>query len=239
VIVAAGTTLVDSGIIDRLVEIYEADHPTVELSVIGESTARLLDLGRRGAADLLITHAPELEADFVAEGLAARYEPVMTSQFVLAGPPDLITGTSTSFEELLRWVAERGLTFVSRSDRSGTHEREMELWNRAGLDPVGSSWYVETGQGMGLTLQVADQRRAFILCEIGVFLAAQPSLSLMIVPLDEDSALANPYSVIVVAGAPAPAGAFAEWLLSDDGRRAVLDANQDLFGEVVYRPAGL
>lgn len=241
VIVAAGTTLVDSGIIDRLVAEYEILNPGVELSVVGESTARVLDLGSRGAADLLVTHAPDLEAEFVAAGLAAGYEPFLVSRFVLAGPPGSgLAEMPISINEALLRIAARGDVFVSRSDDSGTHVKEMELWSRAGIEPAGSSWYVETGQGMGLTLQVADQRRGFVLSELGVFLAAVPALSLAIVPLDEDAVLLNPYSMIVVEGTAAETAAtrFAGWLQSDDGRREVLDANESLFGEVIYAPVG-
>ena len=240
VIVAAGTTLVDSGIIDELTAQYEAEHPGIELSVVGESTARVLDLGKRGAADLLITHAPDLEAEFVAEGLAARYEPLLVSRFVLAGPPASDHETPVSVGDALAGIAGRGDLFVSRSDGSGTHQKEMDLWEAAGVDPRGAEWYVETGQGMGLTLQVADQRSAFVLCELGVFLAAGPSLSLEEIPLFEDSVLTNPYQITVVGGSEVESAAdgFAAWLLSEEGRRAIISANNTLFDRPVYQPAG-
>lgn len=240
VVVAAGTTLVDSGVIGAVVSGYEADHPEVELSVVGESTAQILELGRRGGADLLITHAPDLEAEFVGEGLAARYETVFESRFILAGPRGTSSGMPSGVAEAFEEIARRGEMFVSRSDGSGTHQKELELWSLAGVDPVGMSWYLETGQGMGLTLQVADQRRAFVLTELGVFVAASPVLSLEIVPLTDDPVLANRYQVIVVKGSPAESAAaeFAVWLGSTEGRRAVISANQALFGEVLYQPIG-
>jgi tungstate transport system substrate-binding protein len=114
VIVAAGTTLVDSGLIDELADRYEADHPEIELSVVDQSTARVLELGRRGGADLLMTHAPDLEAEFVGEGLAARYEPVLESRFVLVGPGDLIGEMPSSIGEAFQEIARRGETFVRR-----------------------------------------------------------------------------------------------------------------------------
>jgi tungstate transport system substrate-binding protein len=240
VIVAAGTTLVDSGLIDELADRYEADHPEIELSVVDQSTARVLDLGRRGGADLLMTHAPDLEAEFVGEGLAARYEPVLESRFVLVGPGDLIGEMPSSIGEAFQEIARRGETFVSRSDGSGTHEKELDLWVGAGVDPTGALWYLETGQGMGLTLQVADQRKAFVLCEIGVFLATESSLSLEVVPLADDPVLANPYQLTVVGGSAVESAAsnFATWLQSDEGRQAIIAINHELFGEVVYRPVG-
>lgn len=240
VVIAAGTTLVDSGLLSELVSRYEAEHPEIQLSVVGEATAQILELGRRGGADLLITHDPELEAQFVADGLAALYQPVMESRFVLAGPPEAASQMPSAVGDAFREIATRGDSFVSRSDGSGTYQKETELWRLAGVDPSGRPWYLETGQGMGLTLQVADQRRAFVLSELGALLAAAPVLSLEIVPLDDDPVLNNPYQITVVKGTEveATAASFAGWLVSSEGARAMTAANLELFGEVVYRPAG-
>ena len=240
VVIAAGTTLVDSGVLAELVSRYENEHPDVELSVVGEATAQILELGRRGGADLLITHAPELEAGFVADGLAALYEPVMESRFVLAGPPDAVAPMPSAVADAFRGIATRGDLFVSRSDGSGTHQKEMELWSLAGVDPSDLSWYLETGQGMGLTLQVADQREAFVFSELGALLAAAPVLSLEIIPLDDDAVLRNPYQITVVKGTEveAAAAAFARWLGSSEGAQALTAANIDLFGRLVYEPIG-
>lgn len=235
VIVAAGTTLVDSGLLDAVALEYEAEHPGVEISVVGEATARVLDLGRRGGADVLITHAPQLEAAFVADGLADVYELALLSSFVIVGPDG--TGLGGTASEVFREIAARQMPFVSRADGSGTHETEVRLWSAAGIDPNGEDWYLETGQGMGLTLQVADQRDAVTLSETGTFLAARSSLSLIEVPatgLPE-----NPYHVIVVADSPDVGAArdFVEWLLSDEGRETIVDLNRRLFGRQVYSPA--
>ena len=240
VVIAAGTTLVDSGLLSELVSQYEAEHPDIELSVVGEATAQILELGRRGSADLLITHAPELEAVFVADDLAALHEPVMESRFVLAGPPGALVQMPSAVGDVFREIAARGDPFVSRSDGSGTYQKEMELWRLAGVDPSGRSWYLETGQGMGLTLQVADQREALVLSELGALLAAAPVLSLEIIPLDDDPVLNNPYQITVVKGTEveAAAASFAAWLVSSEGARALTKANLELFGEVVYRPVG-
>jgi tungstate transport system substrate-binding protein len=238
VIVAAGTTLVDSGVVGELVLRYEADHPDTKLSVVGESTARILELGRKGGADLLITHAPDLEAEFVAEGLSARYQSVMESRFILAGPVDAVAKMPGAIDEAMQEISRREALFVSRSDGSGTNHKELELWDRAGIEPTGLVWYLETGQGMGFTLQVADQRGAFVVTEIGVFLAAAPFLSLAMVEVADDPVLVNPYQVIVVKGSPAEsaASAFASWLLSEDGRQEIVSINNELFGQVIYQP---
>ncbi len=241
VLVAAGTTLVDSGLLDALVAEYEAAHPGVELSVVGEATAQVLELGRRGGADLLVTHAPGAEEAFVAEGRASRVAPVLASRFVLVGPPDQAAELAgLDPVAALQAIAGREWEFVSRADGSGTHERERELWALAGVVPDGERWYPSTAQGMGLTLQVADQRRAFTLAEEGTFRSAQDVLGLVIVDLAPSDLLRNPYRAIVVKGAEQEEAAqeFVDWLLSDEGRAAIEQANEDLFGMPVYSPPG-
>jgi tungstate transport system substrate-binding protein len=138
----------------------------------------------------------------------------------------------------MRTIARRGWTFTSRADGSGTWATERRLWKDIGVDPTGAPWYLETGQGMGLTLQVADQRRAFVLTELGAYLAADETFDLDILPV-EDPRLANPYHAIVVAGSAVSteAGVFVDWLLSEDGQAAVHDLNVELFGEDVYTPS--
>ena len=147
VIVAAGTTLVDSGLLDAIAVAFEETHPYIELSIIGEATAQVLELGRRGGADVLMSHGPELEAEFVDDGLAARYELILSSSFVLVGPPDATLGGTMA--DVLGEIAEGRGPFVSRADGSGTHEVERRLWAEIGIDPLGEPWYSETGQGMG------------------------------------------------------------------------------------------
>jgi tungstate transport system substrate-binding protein len=235
-IVAAGTTLVDSGILEDVVEAFEAEHPNVELSVVGESTSQVLQLGRLGGADVMITHGPELEAQFVEDGLAARYELVFVSSFVVVGPPDGLAGGPVV--DALTAIAGNAYPFVSRADGSGTHEAEQALWAAAAIDPVGQPWYLETGQGMGLTLQVADQRNAYTLAELGSYLTAAATLSLR--PLAVPDLPPNPYHLIVVASSPelATAETFLDWLTGPAGRAAIEQANLNQFGRVVYAATG-
>ncbi|NIA24398.1 MAG: extracellular solute-binding protein [Gammaproteobacteria bacterium] len=235
VIVAAGTTLVDSGFLDAVIEMYESEHPGVEVSIVGDATSRALELGRRGSADLLITHAPDQERRFVDEGLAFRYAPFVDSRFVIVAPPG--SGLAGSPEEILRVIAQRSFPFVTRADGSGTNAKEIELWQDAGINPADRPWYLETGQGMGFTLQVADQKNAATLAELGAYLAAASTLSLVPVSSD-DPRLVNPYHLIVVAHASnrGAAADLAEWLLSPDGRAAEKRVNQELFGTIVYEP---
>lgn len=238
VVVAAGTTLVDSGLIDRLAIEYEATHPGVDLSVVGDASAAIFLLAENGAADVTITHAPDLEAKFLASGGATTHAPVFSSRFVLVGP-------STHLERLrgmdavtaLRRIAQDGDPFVSRADGSGTNLVELRLWGEAGIDPSGAPWYIETGQGMGPTLQIASEREAFTLSELGSFLAARSTIRLVDLEVDRRG-LDNPYLATAVAGSPVEdrASDFVEWLVSEPGVEALVAANQDLFGAVVFEP---
>ncbi len=232
IIVGAGTTLVDSGFIAALVADYEAGHPGVELSVLDESSAQILSLGRSGAADILFTHAPEQESAFLADENPQLSEIVFSSEFLLVGPADRtasLNGLTT--REAFAAIAANRFAFVSRGDGSGTHETELMQWANAAPS---ADWYLSTGQGMGLTLQVADQREAFTLAEAGAYYAAENLDRLVVVDLIDPPA--NPYRVTVIAAAPDAAVQFAEWLLSESGSMAMGRVNQELFGATVYQP---
>lgn len=236
VIVAAGTTLVDSGLIDVVVAEYEALNPGVEVSVVAEPTSLALELGRRGAVDLVIVHASEQESIFVDEGNAFAASPVVESRFVLVGPADGIT-TGLSVTEAFSVIASASHTFVSRGDLSGTHERELSLWAALGIEPGAQGWYIETGQGMGQTLLIADQRSGFTLAELGAFLEARESLSLVDYQVTGKE-LANPYTAYVAAAASNREGAveLLDWLGSREGIAVIESVNLRLFGEIIYQP---
>lgn len=239
VIVASGTTLVDSGFIDAVVDIYEEANPGSQISVVANPTRLVLELGRQKTADLLITHAPDQEAAFVAEGLASRRSLVFTSRFVFVGPDSWLARTrSREVSEVFRDLAAGGQVFVSRGDASGTHDLEMEVWRKSGLDPIGQSWYLVTGLGMGPTLLVADQRGGATLAEIGAFLSARETISLVDLDVSPEG-LENPYSAIVVKGSPGEAGSakLLDWLVSAEGERAIDQVNMELFGEMIYSPS--
>ncbi len=238
VIVAAGTTVVDSGLVDRVAATFEETHPGIQVSVVAQPTRLALELGRDGAADLTITHAPEQEAAYVADGDAAAAATVFVSRFVLVGPSELKSRfQGRELPEILREVHTDGITFVSRGDGSGTHDKEMAKWQEAGLDPRGESWYLVTGQGMGPTLLIADQTRGVTLAEYGAYLASRDTIS--IVDLEVDAVgLDNPYTAMVSASSARKQAAetFLDWLTSAEGRAAIEAANAELFGETVYQP---
>lgn len=235
VVVAAGTTLVDSGLIDLLAADFEATHPGVEVSVVGDASAAILGLARALTVDVTITHAPDLEQAFIDEGRVGLALHVFSSRFILVGPSGRADRIRRlPIEEAFETIADEGWAFVSRADGSGTNLVEEAVWRSIGSIPVEQPWYIQTGQGMGPTLQVASERQAFTLSELGSFLTAAAGLDLVDGEVSGEL-LVNPYRVMVVAGTPAEeaATAFAEWLGSADGRRSLEEANRQLFGEIV------
>ncbi len=238
VTVVAGTTLVDGRLLEEVTSDYEAQRANVRLSVVGAPTARALALAEAGSADVTITHDPSLEERFISEGRAELAEEVFSSRFILAGPrrgSGALRGLSAV--EAFGRIAQQGHPFVSRADGSGTHQVEREIWGRAGVDPTGREWYVETRQGMGLTLQVASHREAFVLVELSVFLTAEETTGLVDAALDP-AGLDNPYRAMAVKGSPVAdeSRAFVEWLASRSGREAVRRANLELYGAQIFEP---
>jgi tungstate transport system substrate-binding protein len=234
VLVAAGTTLVDSGFIEAVADDFVSQTGT-DVDVLGEATAQVLALARSGSVDVTITHAPDLEAEFEADGLASRSEIVFSSRFLIAGPPDIRLSAENAVEAF-REIAALGGPFVGREDGSGTAMVEAAIWAAAGVDGPAQEWYLSTGQGMGLTLQVASERSAFVLAELGTFLSTE---RLDLIDNDiSDPILENPYRAMSVAASDSTgAVAFVEWLVSPAGRASIERVNREIFGSEVLLPA--
>lgn len=226
VIVGAGTTTVDSGLMAALERHYGFD-----VSIVAGSTAELLELATQGSVDVVVVHDEAQELEFMAKNPQAVRKRAFMSSFLLVGPADLVgTLGASSVAEVMGAIAAAGYTFVTRDDGSGTHSRELALWASAGITP-GGSWYVATGQGMGLTLQVADQRGGFTLVEAGVFASAAGTIDLVPVPIIDLESLANPYSAIVVTASGAH---FFNWLTGEEGAAAIAAASSEIFGGPIY-----
>jgi tungstate transport system substrate-binding protein len=234
VIVAAGTTLVDSGFLGLLVEQYEAGAPDDSISVVGLSSAQATAYADAGNADLMITHDAVALGSFLERSPSAASEIAFVSRFLVVAPQGVVPASEDA-TAAFRFVSETATPFVSRDDGSGTHAREQLVWASVPFDPSGEGWYIRTGTGMGATLLVADQLAAATLTELGAYLDVADILSLVEVQLANDDDLANPYDITVVDSSGSPgAVAFMQWLLSDAGRGAITLANKELFGTQVY-----
>lgn len=229
--VASTTSTENSGLFGYILPMFR-DKTGIEVRVIAQGTGQALETARRGDADVVFVHARAQEEKFVAEGWGVQRFDVMYNDFVLVGPSDDPAGTrgAKGAAEAFKAVADKGTaggaSFASRGDDSGTHVAEKKLWAAAGVDPVGQSWYLETGSGMGATLNTAAQVPAYALTDRGTWLSFENRGPLDIT-FEGDKVLFNPYGVILVNAEKHPhvkteAGqAFIDWLISDEGQAAI------------------
>ena len=241
IILSTTTSTQDSGLLDMLVPLFEKTTGyTVKTVSIG--TGQALALAARGEADVALVHAPSLEKQYVADGKMLNRRLVMYNDFVLIGPaedPAKIKGIAKAAEALKR-IAGTQSRFVSRGDKSGTHLLEMALWKQAGIEPKGS-WYLESGQGMGQTLGIADERAAYALTDRATFLAFQRRLTLPIL-VEKDRPLLNVYSVMEVNPANGPrvnvvgGKAFADFMVSPEAQAAIKSFGLSKYGQPLFVP---
>ncbi len=197
VFMATTTSTRDAGLLDSLLPLFERQ-TGYKVKVIAVGSGQALEMGRRGDADVVLAHAPEAERALVDSGYFVRRRLVMHNDFLVVGPSDDPAGLRgmTDAVAAFRRIAEGGAPFVSRGDRSGTHQRELSLWKDAGTTlPAPRSWYAESGQGMGATLQMADEKAAYTLTDRATYLAWRDKVHLA--PMVEgDSLLYNVYHVL-------------------------------------------
>ena len=241
IILATTTSTQDTGLLDALVPVFEKDSG-YNVKVIAVGTGQALAMGERGDADVMLVHAPSSEKKLVDEGVGLDRRLVMHNDFVLLGPssdPAGVKGTTEATEALTK-IFDKGASFINRGDDSGTDKLEKALWKKANLDPKGKSWYEETGQGMGASLQVANQKDAYIMSDRGTFLAAK-SLSLTIV-LEGDPALLNVYSVMEVNAEKfslvngAGGKVFADFMVSEKAQGIIKDFGIEKYGQALFTP---
>ncbi len=246
ILLATTTSVHDSGLLDALLPGF-GERTGIEVRVVAVGTGAALRMGREGNADVLLTHAPEAEQALVEEGVVRRRTPFMQNHFVIAGPPEDPAGVAKAPtpEAALQAIARRRAGWVSRADDSGTHKREQSLWKSAGLEPD-ASWpgLLRTGSGMGLSLQVAGETRAYVLSDVGTFLAFRERVGLVALSRPADS-LRNVYSILQLdasrrGGAPESRGAEAleRYLLSADVQTQIGEFGRERFGRALFTPLG-
>jgi len=204
---ATTTSTEDSGLLDELLPVFE-DRTGYDVDVIAVGTGQALETGRRGDADLLLVHAPDLEKEFVEDGYGADRYYIMSNDFIVVGPTGDPAGLAEleTAEEAMHTIREKGeageLIFNSRGDGSGTHFQEEQLWDAAEIEMEeeveGSSWYNSLGQGMGPTLITANEMRAYTLTDRGTLLSMQDELNNLEEIFAGPEELDNPYSILPV-----------------------------------------
>ncbi len=239
IILATTTSTQDSGLLDVLIPAFEKRTGYI-IKTIAVGTGQALAMGKRGDADIVLTHAPAAEKPLVAQGWLTDRAQFMHNDFIVVGPesdPAKLGGLK-SVAQALRKIAERKATFISRGDDSGTHKMEKELWRQAGTEPAGG-WYIEAGQGMGATLRIASEKRAYTLTDRSTYLSLRKTLALKIL-LEGDPPLLNRYSVMLINPAKHPrvnsegGRAFHSWLLSDEALNLIKGFGKDRFGQPLF-----
>jgi tungstate transport system substrate-binding protein len=242
VILATTTSTQDSGLLDVLVPEFEKESG-YNVKVIAVGTGEALAMGERGDADVLLVHAPDSEKPLVESGAAINRRLVMHNDFIIVGPESDPAGIKgmTSAVDAFTAIYNAGATFVSRGDDSGTNKREVSIWGEANLDPAGQSWYEQSGQGMGATLQITNQRDAYTLSDRGTYLAQSENLDLVVL-VEGDPLLLNVYSVMQVnpdrfSLVNGPGGAaFADFMVSDTAQEMIRDFGVEEFGQPLFIP---
>jgi tungstate transport system substrate-binding protein len=241
VVLLTTTTTKDSGVLDAIIKDFEASHP-YKVKPIVAGSGDVLKQAANGEGDVVLTHSPEAEQEWMAKGHGTSRRLVMYNDFIIVGPPADPAGIKgMAPDQALAKIAEKAAPFVSRGDQSGTHIRELKLWKGASVDPRGKPWYRETGQGQGLTMDVASQTSGYCLTDRGTFLVNEKRLG-MAVLVEGDARLRNIYHVMTMDATKFPrvndAGgkAFADYVVSADGQKLIGEFGKDKFPQSLFKP---
>jgi tungstate transport system substrate-binding protein len=241
VILSTTTSTQDSGLLEVLVPLFEKKSG-YSVKTISVGTGQALELAAKGEADVALVHAPSLEKKYLAAGKLLNRRLVMYNDFIILGPandPAKIKSTKSSVEAL-KLISSGQARFVSRGDNSGTHNLEKALWKMAGVGSKGS-WYIESGQGMGATVGIANDRNAYTISDRATYLAFRKRVALAVL-LEGDKPLLNIYSVMEVNPGNGPrintAGgkAFADFMISPDAQSAIKTFGVEKFGQALFIP---
>ena len=239
---ATTTSTENSGLLAYILPDFEKRF-NAEVHVVAVGTGQALEIASRGDADLVLVHARSQEEVFMEAGHGLLREDVMYNDFVIIGPADDPAAISALTDATLAFtkIAEAGSIFISRGDESGTHAKELEIWEKAGLEPKGS-WYISAGAGMGALLTMAQEKGAYTLTDRGTYLARTlEGLDLPIL-VEADPILFNPYGVIVVNPETHPevnselAKKFVEWLTSPETQKLIGQFGGEEFGQPLFMP---
>lgn len=228
IVLASTTSTQNSGLLDYLLATF-SEETGIDVKVLAVGTGQAMLIARNGDADLLLVHHRPSEDAFVQAGYGTDRRDVMYNDFVIVGPRDDPAGIAggQSASDALQKIANIEADFVSRGDESGTHKKELELWEQSNIHPEGS-WYREIGAGMGAALNMASALNAYVLTDRGTWLTFgnKGSLDLLV---SGDPDLLNPYAVILVNPARHPqvkaaaARRLSDWLVSPRGQKMIGD----------------
>ncbi len=239
-IVQSTTSTQNSGLYDAILPAFTATSG-ISVNVVAVGTGQALRNAQNCDGDLLIVHATEAETDFVEAGYGQNRTDLMYNDFVIVGPVADKAGISdaTSVSEALARISQTEARFMSRGDDSGTHKAEIRLWDSIEINPMGASgtWYLETGAGMGATLNTARGLDAYALTDRATWLRFGNKGDFQVL-FEGDATLFNQYGLVRISPEHCPNANFEEadqlanWLLGEEGQEAISDysiENEQLF----------
>ncbi len=238
---ATTTSTENSGLLDVLLPPFEERY-AVKVKVIAVGTGAAIRIAKDGNADLILVHAPSLEDEFIAAGYGIKRYPVMHNDFVIVGPAEDMAKIKGEKDALfaLKKIALSKTAFVSRGDNSGTHIKEMSLWEMAEIKPKGN-WYIESGNGMASTLRIANEKRAYTLTDRGTYLHLQKELDLVTL-CEGDRRLFNSYGIIPLSPQKYPwvkydlAMKLVKYITGKEGQKIIGQYGVAKFGEPLFIP---
>jgi tungstate transport system substrate-binding protein len=239
---ATTTSTENSGLLAVILSDFEAKF-NARVDVVAVGTGQALKLGEDGNADVVLVHARNLEDAFMQAGHGTRRADVMYNDFVILGSPDDPVGIKgmQNAAQALSTIAAQQAPFVSRGDESGTHVKELEIWAQAGVEPVGD-WYISAGQGMGAVLTMANEQQAYTLSDRATYLARTLEGTDLVILVEGDPLLFNPYGVIAVNPAKSPeiqselANQFIDWMISVPTQELIASYGMTEFGQSLFIP---
>lgn len=237
---ATTTSTDNSGLLTYLLPVFTRD-TGYRVHVIAVGTGKALRLGRDGDVDIVLVHAISAETEFVNQGHGVKRYPVMYNDFVIIGDPSDPAGIkdSASIIDAFSRIKTSKSLFISRGDDSGTHKKEIKIWQSANLKPVGK-WYWEAGQGMGKIIQIANELGAYTLTDRGTWLGYKDKVELRLLYQD-DSMLFNPYGIIAVNPQRyadinhSGATALINWMISKKGQQLI--GQYKKFNQLLFTPS--
>ena len=240
---ATTTSTEDTGLLDYLQPLFKGD-TGIDLQWTAVGTGEALKLGEDGQVDIVLVHAKASEEEFVENGFGVERFPVMYNDFVIVGPAEPIEKTE-DVAAVFGTIQEDQLPFVSRGDDSGTDKKEKKIWAALELDPTENPNYLESGQGMGATLTMANEKEAYCLTDRGTWLKQSIDSEndyVIDIVCEGDKQLLNQYGVIAVSPEKYPdlnndaANAFIEWITSDEVQELIGEFGVDKYGQALFTP---
>lgn len=243
IILATTTSTQDSGLLDELLPEFTYDTGYV-VNVVAVGSGKAMQMGKDGEADVLLVHSPQDERNFVAEGHSPARFDVMYNDFVLLGPTEDPAGikadAAKDIKAALKKLYDEQIPFVSRGDESGTHKKELAIWNSLDLEPSGD-WYVSAGKGMGEVITMANEMLGYTLSDRATWLNMKNAFDLEIVT-EGDTDLFNQYGVMIVDPGKNDqinadgAAAFQEWILSEKAQTLIGEYGTVEYGQPLFTP---